>query len=64
MIVSRMTTNRCNLKCTRCYQDASECDSRELSTEEARTIISSIVRAGFKIMIFSGGKPLMRDNIF
>ena len=36
MIVSWMTTNRCNLKCAHCYQDADECDSRELSTEEAR----------------------------
>lgn len=59
-----MTTNRCNLKCAHCYQDADECDSRELSTEEARTMISQIARAGFKIMIFSGGEPLMRDDIF
>ena len=64
MIVSWMTTNRCNLKCAHCYQDADECDSRELSTEEARTMISQIARAGFKIMIFSGGEPLMRDDIF
>ena len=55
MIVSWMTTNRCNLKCAHCYQDADECDNRELSTEEARAMISDIARAGFKIMIFSGG---------
>ena len=60
MIVSWMTTNRCNLKCVHCYQDADECDNRELSTEEARAMISDIARAGFKIMIFSGGEPLMR----
>ena len=47
MIVSWMTTNRCNLKCAHCYQDADECDNRELSTEEARTMISDIARAGF-----------------
>lgn len=64
MIVSWMTTNRCNLKCVHCYQDADECDNRELSTEEARAMISGIARAGFKIMIFSGGEPLMRDDIF
>ena len=28
MIVSWMTTNKCNLKCEHCYQDAAECDSR------------------------------------
>ena len=64
MIVSWMTTNRCNLKCAHCYQDADECDNRELSTEEAHAMISDIARAGFKIMIFSGGEPLMRDDIF
>ena len=64
MIVSWMTTNRCNLKCAHCYQDADECDNRELSTEEARTMISDIARAGFKIMIFSGGEPPIRDDIF
>lgn len=48
MIVSWMTTNRCNLKCAHCYQDADECDNRELSTEEARAMISDIARAGFK----------------
>ena len=64
MIVSWMTTNRCNLKCEHCYQDAAECDSRELTTAEGKAMIEQIARAGFKIMIFSGGEPLMRDDIF
>ena len=55
MIVSWMTTNRCNLKCEHCYQDAAECDSRELTTAEGKAMIEQIARAGFKIMIFSGG---------
>lgn len=64
MIVSWMTTNKCNLKCEHCYQDAAEADSRELSTAEARSMIEQIARAGFKIMIFSGGEPLLRDDIY
>ena len=64
MIVSWMTTNRCNLKCEHCYQDAAECDSRELTKAEGKAMIEQIARAGFKIMIFSGGEPLMRDDIF
>lgn len=64
MIVSWMTTNKCNLKCEHCYQDAAEADSRELSTAEARAMIEQIARAGFKIMIFSGGEPLLRDDIY
>ncbi|MDR3314870.1 MAG: putative heme d1 biosynthesis radical SAM protein NirJ2 [Coriobacteriales bacterium] len=67
MIVSWMTTNRCNLKCKHCYQDAEGTDAsieEELTTAEGKALIDQIVRAGFKIMIFSGGEPLLRDDIF
>ena len=39
MIVSWMTTNKCNLKCEHCYQDAADCDSRELTTAEGKAMI-------------------------
>ncbi len=65
MIVSWMTTNRCNLTCKHCYQNASpDACADELTTDEARTLIDQIARAGFKIMIFSGGEPLMRPDIY
>ena len=64
MIVSWMTTNQCNLKCVHCYQDAKERQERELSTQEAMKMIDEIAKAGFKIMIFSGGEPLLRPDIF
>jgi putative heme d1 biosynthesis radical SAM protein NirJ2 len=59
-----MTTNECNLKCEHCYQDASAAQERELSTAEGLRMIDEIARAGFKIMIFSGGEPLLRPDIF
>ena len=64
MIVSWMTTNQCNLACAHCYQDAEERQERELSTEEGLRLIDEIARAGFKVMIFSGGEPLMRPDIY
>lgn len=65
MIVSWMTTNRCNLKCRHCYQDAGPgARADELAGEEARRLIDQIAAAGFKIMIFSGGEPLMRPDIY
>jgi putative heme d1 biosynthesis radical SAM protein NirJ2 len=64
MIVSWMTTNQCNLKCKHCYQDAGDEYEQELNTESAKTLIEQIARAGFKIMIFSGGEPLLRPDIF
>lgn len=64
VIVSWMTTNKCNLKCAHCYQDAREATDKELGTEEAMKMIDEIARAGFKVMIFSGGEPLLRPDIF
>ena len=45
MIVSWMTTNKCNLKCEHCYQDAADCGSRELTTVEGKAMIEQIARA-------------------
>ena len=65
MIVSWMTTNKCNLTCKHCYQDARpDACARELTTDEARTLIDQIAAAWFKVMIFSGGEPLMRPDIY
>ncbi len=63
MIVSWNTTNACNMYCDHCYRDAGCRAEEELSTAEARTLLEQIARAGFKIMIFSGGEPLMRPDI-
>ena len=63
MIVSWMTTNKCNLRCKHCYQNAGESRAEELTTAEARELIDGIVRAGFKIMIFSGGEALTLAGI-
>ncbi|MEW6181826.1 MAG: putative heme d1 biosynthesis radical SAM protein NirJ2 [Bacillota bacterium] len=64
MIVSWNATNECNLKCAHCYRDAGSKKTDELTTEEGRTLIDEIARAGFKIMIFSGGEPVMRSDLF
>ncbi|MFZ5943494.1 MAG: putative heme d1 biosynthesis radical SAM protein NirJ2 [Bacillota bacterium] len=64
MIISWNTTNQCNMYCKHCYRDAGEKAENELSTEEAKKLIEQIKKAGFRIMIFSGGEPLMRPDIF
>lgn len=50
--------------CDHCYRDAGAKVSDELSTEEAKNLLDEIAKAGFKIMIFSGGEPLLRPDIF
>lgn len=63
MIVSWNTTNACNMFCDHCYRDAGCKAEDELDTAEAKTLLEQIAKAGFKIMIFSGGEPLMRKDI-
>lgn len=64
MLVSWNTTSACNLTCRHCYRDAGEKSKEELTTPEGMTLIDEIARAGFKIMIFSGGEPLLRPDIY
>ncbi len=64
MIISWNTTKVCNLKCEHCYRDAGGRDPQELNTAEGLALIDEIALAGFKILILSGGEPLMRGDIF
>ncbi|WP_449240271.1 putative heme d1 biosynthesis radical SAM protein NirJ2 [Desulfoscipio gibsoniae] len=64
MLVSWNTTNACNLYCKHCYRDSGARAEEELNTAEGKKLIDDIARAGFKIMIFSGGEPLMRNDIY
>lgn len=65
MIISWNTTKRCNLYCKHCYRDSSsEYFSGELNTDEGKKLIDEIAKSGFRILILSGGEPLMRDDIY
>lgn len=64
MILSWNTTNQCNMFCAHCYREAGKKRNEELNTDEGKQLIDEIARAGFRIMIFSGGEPLMREDIF
>jgi Predicted Fe-S oxidoreductases len=58
-------TNRCNLRCKHCYIEAEDKSYREeLSTEEAREFIKDLADMKAPVLLFSGGEPLMRKDIF
>lgn len=64
MLVSWNVTNQCNMHCKHCYRDAGQLLNEELTTEQGKSLLEEMVKAGFKIVIFSGGEPLMRSDIF
>ncbi|NLB88934.1 MAG: putative heme d1 biosynthesis radical SAM protein NirJ2 [Syntrophomonadaceae bacterium] len=64
MLVSWNSTNQCNMYCDHCYRDAGAKLSDELTTDQAKKLITEIKKAGFHIMIFSGGESLMREDIY
>jgi radical SAM protein with 4Fe4S-binding SPASM domain len=58
-------TRTCNLNCAHCY---SQSDSRrfdgELTTSEAKALINDLAELGVAVLLFSGGEPLLRNDVF
>jgi putative heme d1 biosynthesis radical SAM protein NirJ2 len=63
LIASWNVTNKCNLFCEHCYREAGKESEHELTTEEGFALLDEIAKAGFKLMVFSGGEPFMRKDI-
>ena len=64
-IVVWSTTRTCNLKCVHCYTDSENKKySNELSTEEGKKLIDSLANFNIPSLLFSGGEPLMRKDLF
>ena len=57
-------TNRCNLLCHHCYSKADANGTDTLSLEMIQDTIPKMKNAGVKFVIFSGGEPLIRKDIF
>lgn len=58
-------TNTCNLKCRHCYAESKNVKSDdELNTKEAKTLIDDLAVSKVPVLLFSGGEPLMREDIF
>ncbi|MBT6225917.1 MAG: 12,18-didecarboxysiroheme deacetylase [Candidatus Scalindua sp.] len=55
---------RCNLKCVHCYSQSKDIEyTNELSTKEAKAMIDGLAEYGAPVLLFSGGEPLMRDDL-
>jgi len=58
-------TRRCNLHCVHCYANSNDSTHvGELSTQEAKSFIKDLSDFRIPVLLFSGGEPLLRDDIF
>lgn len=57
-------TNRCNLSCMHCYSKADLDAVDTLTTENIMETLPKLKANGVKFIIFSGGEPLTRKDLF
>jgi AdoMet-dependent heme synthase len=60
------TTVGCNLACSHCrrLEVSRELSKHDLNTEQSKQLIRSLPETGKPILVFSGGEPLMRPDVF
>ena len=64
-VVAFNCTNRCNLNCLHCYSSSTaDRSSDELSTAEAKQLLSGLAEVNCPAVLFTGGEPLLRDDLF
>ncbi|MDR0466181.1 MAG: 12,18-didecarboxysiroheme deacetylase [Deltaproteobacteria bacterium] len=57
-------TRRCNLRCVHCYAKAlDERGTDAISTEQGKALIDDLAAYGAPVMLFSGGEPLVREDL-
>ena len=64
-VIAYNCTRRCNLSCLHCYSFSSFNKSNdELNTDDAKRLLSQLVEANCPVVLFSGGEPLLREDLF
>jgi len=58
-------TSQCNLKCRHCYIEATEsAKENEMTTQEGMDFIDDLAEMKVPVLMFSGGEPLVRPDLF
>lgn len=64
-IVVWNSIRRCNLRCMHCYADSRDQDyDGEINTNEGLKLIDDLAEFGVPTLLFSGGEPLLRNDIW
>lgn len=57
-------TNKCNQNCLHCYSKGTSSSGNELDTMQAKELLKQLVDIKCSAVLFSGGEPLERNDIF
>ncbi|GAA0687469.1 hypothetical protein GCM10010193_46770 [Kitasatospora atroaurantiaca] len=57
-------TDGCNLRCPYCYASSEKALPGELNTAESLDLVDQIADMGVQQMIFTGGEPMLRRDLF
>jgi radical SAM protein with 4Fe4S-binding SPASM domain len=58
-------TRTCNLKCIHCYTDSEAVKyPNELTTDQCKVVLDDLAQFGVPAVLFSGGEPLVRKDVF
>jgi radical SAM protein with 4Fe4S-binding SPASM domain len=64
LVVWNMNT-ACNLRCLHCYNESGEAGKvQELTTAEAEAFIDDLAQMEVPVLLFSGGEPVLRQDLF
>ncbi|MCX5636200.1 MAG: radical SAM protein, partial [Planctomycetota bacterium] len=78
-VIAYNCTQRCNLRCVHCYSSSGANPSLaggrrpprsnppsagELTTAEAKQLLSQLAEVNCPVVLFSGGEPLLRNDLF
>lgn len=57
-------TQQCNLKCVHCYAHAKATGGHdEMTTQQGKALIDDLAQFGVPVLLFSGGEPLVREDL-
>jgi len=58
-------TRRCNLRCVHCYSQSADLEyTEQMSTDQGKALLEDLAEFGSPVILFSGGEPLMRPDLF
>ncbi|MFI6480547.1 StsB family radical SAM/SPASM domain sactipeptide maturase [Nonomuraea sp. NPDC050663] len=57
-------TDGCNLRCPYCYASSEKCLPGELTTAESLDLVDQVAAAGARLLVFTGGEPMLRKDLF